>query len=117
MSIIVFVSLLQASREWANPSYGVPRPFQPAPGASQPTANLMFPGQGNQPISAAPTPRGFMPVSAPRAPLVQQQPGMLTPPMQPQSPRSSSPTAPSLTPMPTAPVTIQTVDTSEVPGM
>ena len=79
---------------------------------------MMFPGQPSHEVSAAPTPRGFMPVSAPRAPLAQLQPGMLTPPMQPQSPRSSSsPTAPAVAPMPAVPVTIQTVDTSEVPGI
>ncbi|KAI5061484.1 hypothetical protein GOP47_0023989 [Adiantum capillus-veneris] len=90
--------------EWAS---GFQRPFQPTPAT-------LFPG----PTSVStPTPRGFMPVSAPRAPLMQQQPGPVAPGMQPQSPSSLSPPRAQATPAVAAPpVTIQTVDTMKVPA-
>lgn len=94
--------------------HSFPRPFQPAQGNQTPP-NIMFQGPTN---SSTPIPRGFMPVSAPRAPLTQQQPNMITPGMQPQSPSSLSP--PRAQPVPAVaapPVTIQTVETTNVPGI
>lgn len=93
--------------------HSFPRPFQPAQGNQTPP-NIMFQGPTN---SSTPIPRGFMPVSAPRAPLTQQQPNMITPGMQPQSPSSLSP--PRAQPVPAVaapPVTIQTVETTNVPA-
>lgn len=98
--------------EWTNDPY-YQRSFQPTP-VPQTPPTMMFPG----PTSASTqTPRGFMPVSAPRAPLMQQQPGTITPGMQPQSPSSlSPPRAQAMPAAPAPPVTIQTVDTSNVPA-
>eukprot|EP00250_Pteridium_aquilinum_P017180 c23494_g1_i1 orf=196-3657(+) len=83
-------------------------PFQSAMGPPN-----IFSGPTN---SSTPPPQGFMPV-APRAPLTQQQPGMITPGMQPQSPSSLSPPRAQAVPaMAAPPVTIQTAETANVPA-
>ena len=61
-----------------------------------------------QVVAPTPTPRGFMPVNS----GVVQRPGMG--PMQPPSPTQQAPIQPAITPA--APPTVQTVDTSNVPG-
>ena len=62
-----------------------------------------------QVVAPTPTQRGFMPVNS----GVVQRPGMG--PMQPPSPTQQAPVQPAITPA-APPPTIQTVDTSNVPG-
>ncbi|MCO5566725.1 hypothetical protein L7F22_020404 [Adiantum nelumboides] len=94
--------------EWGS---GFQRPFQPTPG-TQTIPNMMLPGPTSL---STPQPRGFMPVTAPRAPLTQQQPGTIATGMQPQSPSSLSPSR-AMAAVPAPPATIQTVDTTNVPA-
>ncbi|MCO5588868.1 hypothetical protein L7F22_042828 [Adiantum nelumboides] len=94
--------------EWGS---GFQRPFQPTLG-TQTIPNMMLPGPTSL---STPQPRGFMPVTAPRAPLTQQQPGTIATGMQPQSPSSLSPSR-AMPAVPAPPATIQTVDTTNVPA-
>lgn len=107
--------LMGPQADWAGGSY---RSLHPGLGAQTPPTmvppNMMYPGPRTTPTQPS---RGFMPASIPKAPLTQHQPSMVTPGMQPQSPSSlSPPRAQAMPSMPSAPATIQSVDTTDVPG-
>ena len=113
------IHIFQGGQELTNSSYTFSTPFQPTSSAPQQSPRMIFPGPANPPITAAPNPSGFMPVSGPRAPFVQQQqPSMLTPAVQPQSPStmSTAMASPSVSAAPAVP-TVQNVDTSNVAGI
>ncbi|KAK6163007.1 hypothetical protein DH2020_002848 [Rehmannia glutinosa] len=94
----------------ANPSYQAGPPGVPAYGANTsqvgPTPGQKMP---QQVFTPTPPSRGFMPVSSPGV----QRPGMN--PVQPPSPTQPAPVQPPVTPA-APPPTVQTVDTSNVPG-
>lgn len=91
----------------SNPGYPVP----PAPEAHVPSQVGSVPGPKMPKVVApTPTPMGFMPMSGSGA---IQRPGMGS--MQPASPTQPSTVQPAVTPA-APPPTVQTADTSNVPG-
>ena len=99
---------MHAFQGGANPTYPVP----PGTGSLAPVPSQMGSVPGPkipQGVAPTPTPRGFMPVTNTS---VIQRPGMG--PMQPPSPTQSASIQPAAAPA--TPPTVQTVDTSNVPG-
>lgn len=92
----------------ANPTY---QPGPPGAGSLGPTAHVgSVPGRKlPQVVAPTPPPRGFMPGNS----GVVQRPGMG--PIQPPSPTQQAPAQSTITPA-APPPTVQTVDTSNVPG-
>lgn len=93
----------------ANSAYN---PVQPPSGSQGPITSQVgaSPGHGTpQAVAPGPTPMGFRPVHA----GVTQRPGIGS--MQPSSPTQSAPVQPAVAPA-APPPTMQTVDTSNVPG-
>ena len=87
-------------------------PVQPPTGSQGPIISQVgaIPGHGIPQVAApGPTPMGFRPVHA----GVAQRPGIGL--MQPPSPTQSAPVQPAVAPA-APPPTVQTVDTSNVPG-
>lgn len=87
-------------------------PVQPPTGSQGPITSQVgaIPGHGMPQVAApGPTPMGFRPVHA----GVAQRPGIGL--MQPPSPTQSAPVQPAVAPA-APPPTVQTVDTSNVPG-
>lgn len=88
------------------------QPMQPGPGSAAPLTSQVAPVPGNKPhvVAPSPPPRGFMPVT--NTGVVQgPHPGSLQPP----SPTHQAPARASVAAA-APPPTIQTVDTSNVPG-
>lgn len=109
--IKTYISLLYFLQGTTNPTY---QPVPPGPGSLGPITSQsgQIPGP-KMPQVVAPTltSRGFMPMPNPAGSV--QRPGMGS--IQPPSPKQTAPVQPSATPA-APPPTIQTVDTSNVPG-
>lgn len=92
-----------------NPTY---QPIRPGTGSAAPVTSQSsaFPGHRMpQVVAPTPPPRGFIPVNS----GVVQRPGIGS--MQPRSPTQAASAQPTVTPA-APPPTVQTVDTSNVPG-
>lgn len=93
----------------ANPAY---QPIQPGTGPAVPLTSQPGSVPGHkmpQVVAPTPPPKGFMPVNSGAV----QRPGVG--PMQPPSPTQAASAQPTITPA-APPPTVQTVDTSNVPG-